>query len=74
MRKINCDCCDKKVKDFITYVYSYDIYYLTKNKYLNTVNVALQLCKECFPGVKSGKSKPKPLDQVMDIAWITGFE
>lgn len=74
MRKINCDRCDKKVEDYITYVYSYNIYYLTKNKYCSTIDVALQLCKKCYPDIKSGKKKPKPLDQVIDIAWVTGYE
>lgn len=72
MRKIQCDCCDKKTEDYVEYLYPYWTEQLVEG--YHTTNVNLLLCKKCYPDVKSGKKKPKPLDQVIDIAWITGFE
>lgn len=77
MRKINCDCCDKKTENYITYVHTYDMFYLTGDRHplvMNLINVALSLCKKCYKDVKKGIKKPKPIDKVIDIAWITGYE
>ena len=73
MRKIRCDCCDKEMEDYIEYVnYPYWTEYLIDG--YHTTYVTLLLCRECYPDVKSGKKKPKPFDQIFDIAWITGYE
>ena len=64
MRKINCDCCDKKVKEWINYVYPYFIGGNETGK-AQYANRALLLCKSCCIKIEMDEKKPKNCNQII---------
>ena len=76
MKKTFCDGCGEEIKGFshnLAYDMSTNYCYWTLypvDGYHNTT-VQLDLCPVCYPKITSGEMKPRPLDEVVEITFLS---